>query len=74
MLQITYPLSHGVIRNFDDMLHGGSYTFENKLKINPRECKILLTEPPLNPNSNRQKDCYIHALKCDNILINLIST
>jgi actin-related protein 2 len=55
MLQITYPLSHGVIRNFDDMYHVWDYTFENKLKINAPDCKILLTEPPLNPIANRTK-------------------
>lgn len=55
MLQITYPLSHGVIRNFDDMYHVWDYTFDNKLKIDPHECKILLTEPPLNPVENRKR-------------------
>jgi len=29
--------------------------FQKKLKINPRECKILLTEPPMNPKANREK-------------------
>lgn len=23
--------------------------------MNPKECKILLTDPPLNPKSNREK-------------------
>jgi len=55
LLQISYPLSHGIIRNFDDMLHVWDYTFDNKLKIQPKDCKILLTEPPLNPTANRQK-------------------
>ena len=25
------------------------------MNINPRECKIMLTEPPMNPIKNRQK-------------------
>jgi len=53
MLQITYPLENGIVRNWDDMLHIWNYTFQEKLKINPHECKILLTEPPLNPHKNR---------------------
>ena len=28
---------------------------QEKLKINPTECKILLTEAPMNPAKNREK-------------------
>jgi len=31
-----------------------NYTFKDKLKINPGDHKILLTEPPLNPTKNRE--------------------
>ena len=32
------------------------YTFgEEKMNIDPKECKIMLTEPPMNPLKNRQK-------------------
>jgi actin-related protein 2 len=55
MLQITYPLDNGIIKSWDDMLYVWDYTFDQKLKIQPQDCKILLTEPPLNPKSNRQK-------------------
>ncbi|GAM24314.1 hypothetical protein SAMD00019534_074890 [Acytostelium subglobosum LB1] len=56
MLQITYPLENGIVRNWEDILHVWDYAFKEKLKINnPRECKILLTEPPMNPLANRQK-------------------
>jgi actin-related protein 2 len=54
MLQITYPLDNGIVRNWDDMLHVWDYTFNEKLKINPKECKIMLTEAPQNPVKNRQ--------------------
>jgi actin-related protein len=26
-----------------------------KLKVDPKDCKILLTEPPMNPLANREK-------------------
>jgi len=55
MLQITYPLDNGVIRNWEDMMYVWNYTFEEKLKINPAECKIMLTEAPMNPQQNRKK-------------------
>lgn len=43
-------------RNWEDMCHVWDYTFgKEKMNINPRECKILLTEPPMNPITNREK-------------------
>jgi actin-related protein 2 len=55
MLQITYPLDNGIVRNWDDMQHVWDYTFTEKLKVNPKECKIMLTEAPMNPVQNRKK-------------------
>jgi len=55
MLQITYPLENGIIRNWEEMGYIWDYTFNEKLKVDPHECKILLTEPPLNPINNRKK-------------------
>ncbi|XP_066583883.1 actin-related protein 2 isoform X1 [Prorops nasuta] len=56
MLQINYPMQNGIVRNWEDMCHVWDYTFgEKKMNINPRECKILLTEPPMNPLANREK-------------------
>jgi len=56
MLECSYPMDNGIVRNWDDMMHVWDYTFgETKLNINPTECKVLLTEPPLNPHKNREK-------------------
>ena len=57
MLDIKYPLSEGIVKNWDDMEILWDYTFNEKLKITPSECKILLTEAPRNPIKNRQKFC-----------------
>lgn len=54
-LQITQPLEHGIIKNWEDMRHLWNYTFDEKLKIDPAGRKILLTEPPMNPRANRQR-------------------
>eukprot|EP00697_Spironema_sp_BW2_P017887 gnl/Spiro4/9713_TR5165_c0_g1_i1.p1 gnl/Spiro4/9713_TR5165_c0_g1~~gnl/Spiro4/9713_TR5165_c0_g1_i1.p1 ORF type:complete len:438 (-),score=115.92 gnl/Spiro4/9713_TR5165_c0_g1_i1:128-1381(-) len=51
-LEITYPMETGIIKNQEDMYHLWDYTFR-KLEINPRECNVLLTEPPFNPKSNK---------------------
>lgn len=38
------------------MCHVWDYTFgKEKMNIDPKECKILLTEPPMNPTTNREK-------------------
>jgi len=55
MLQVTYPLDNGIIRNWDDMQYVWDYTFHEKLKIQPKDCKIMLTEAPMNPAQNRKK-------------------
>lgn len=56
MLEVNYPMENGMVRNWEDMLHVWDYTFgQEKLNINPSECKILLTEPPMNPTRNREK-------------------
>uniref|UniRef100_S4RSH4 Actin-related protein 2 n=1 Tax=Petromyzon marinus TaxID=7757 RepID=S4RSH4_PETMA len=56
MLEVNYPMENGIVRNWDDMKHLWDYTFgPDKLNVNTRECKILLTEPPMNPMKNREK-------------------
>jgi len=55
MLECTYPMENGMVRSWEDMQHVWDYTFNEKMKINPSECKIMLTEPPMNPTRNREK-------------------
>ncbi|KAM6997137.1 actin-related protein 2-B-like isoform 1-T1 [Tautogolabrus adspersus] len=56
MLEVNYPMENGIVRNWDDMKHLWDYTFgTEKLNIESRNCKILLTEPPMNPTKNREK-------------------
>lgn len=58
-LQVTQPMEHGIVKNWEDMKHLWDYTFSEKLKINPEGRKVLLTEPPMNPRANRQKMCQV---------------
>lgn len=56
MLELSYPMENGIVRNWEEMCHIWDYTFgETKLNLDPTECKVLLTEPPMNPNKNREK-------------------
>uniref|UniRef100_A0A7I4BN55 Actin-related protein 2 n=1 Tax=Physcomitrium patens TaxID=3218 RepID=A0A7I4BN55_PHYPA len=54
-LEVTYPITNGIVQNWEDMGHIWDHTFYNILKVDPSECKILLTDPPLNPTKNREK-------------------
>ena len=54
-LSLSYPVERGVVTNWDDyevLLH---HTFYNELRMNPDEHPVLMSEPALNPKSNREK-------------------
>jgi len=51
---VTYPIENGIVKDWNDIEHIWDYTFNEKLKVDTQQCKILLTEPPLNPHKNRQ--------------------
>lgn len=52
-------MENGIIVNWEDMTHLWDYTFYEALGVDPKGRKILLTEPPMNPTSNRQKMCEV---------------
>jgi len=54
MLQTSYPITNGIVHNWEDMIHLYNYTFGERLQIDPREHKIMLTEAANNPKRNRQ--------------------
>ncbi|EGD76875.1 actin [Salpingoeca rosetta] len=55
MLEVSYPMDNGIVRNWEDMELVWDHTFYEKMKIDPTQSKVLLTEPPLNPKKNREK-------------------
>lgn len=58
-------MANGMVRNWEDMHHIWDYTFgPEKMNIDPTECKIMLTEPPMNPTRNREKLIEVHF--CEN--------
>jgi len=56
MLETSYPVVEGIVKDWEGMQHLWDYTFE-KMKINPADHKILLTEPPSNPKKNKELMC-----------------
>lgn len=57
MLDVSYPLVNGQVKDWDGMKHLWDYTFHERLQVDTTEHKILLTEPPMNPLNNRVQMC-----------------
>jgi len=55
VLQIRYPIEHGVITNWEDMEKIWHYTFYNEMRVSPEDHNVLLTEAPMNPKQNRER-------------------
>jgi len=57
MLETSYPVENGIVRDWEGMGHLWDYTFFDRMKIDPKEHKIMLTEPPSNPVENKKRMC-----------------
>lgn len=40
MLEVNYPMENGIVRNWDDMKHVWDYTFNEKLQVDTKGCKV----------------------------------
>ncbi|XP_065926205.1 actin-like [Magallana gigas] len=54
ILTLRYPINRGIVTNWEDMQKIWHHTFYNELRVVPEEYPILLTEPPLNPTTQRK--------------------
>jgi actin-related protein len=54
VLNLTYPIVDGQIKNWDQMCEVWDYCF-HALDINPKEHRFLITEPPMTAHANREK-------------------
>ncbi|KAG4190165.1 hypothetical protein ERO13_A07G015650v2, partial [Gossypium hirsutum] len=55
MLGLSYPIEHGIARDWEAMERFWEHAFDNELRVNIHEHPVLLTEAPLNPRNNREK-------------------
>ncbi|KAM7538490.1 hypothetical protein Aperf_G00000077195 [Anoplocephala perfoliata] len=59
VLTLQYPVENGIIKNWDDIEKIWHHTFYDELRVLPEDQACLLTEPPRNPKSNREKMCEV---------------
>uniref|UniRef100_UPI00398E6C63 actin, cytoplasmic-like n=1 Tax=Pristiophorus japonicus TaxID=55135 RepID=UPI00398E6C63 len=59
ILHLIYPIQHGLITDWTEMEVLWRHTFENELRIDIQEHPIVMTEPPNNPQKNREKTTEI---------------
>lgn len=60
LLNIKYPMEHGVVRDWNDMERIWQYIYsKDQLQTFSEEHPVLLTEAPLNPRRNREKSAEI---------------
>ncbi|KAL6032566.1 hypothetical protein STEG23_009087 [Scotinomys teguina] len=55
ILNLKYPIEHGLITNWNDMETIWCHTFYKELRVAPEEHPVLLTEALLDPKANREK-------------------
>ncbi len=55
ILNISNPIEHGIIKDWDDMEKIWKHTFFVELKVSPDEHPVLLTEAPLISKDNKEK-------------------
>lgn len=60
LLNIRYPMEHGVVTDWNDMERIWQYIYsKDQLQTFSEEHPVLLTEAPLNPRRNREKAAEI---------------
>jgi len=55
ILTLKYAVEHGIVEDWDNMEKIWNHCFTNVLQVKASEHNVMLTEAPLNPNSNREK-------------------
>eukprot|EP00485_Elphidium_margaritaceum_P012698 CAMPEP_0202706582 /NCGR_PEP_ID=MMETSP1385-20130828/18982_1 /ASSEMBLY_ACC=CAM_ASM_000861 /TAXON_ID=933848 /ORGANISM="Elphidium margaritaceum" /LENGTH=460 /DNA_ID=CAMNT_0049365087 /DNA_START=50 /DNA_END=1432 /DNA_ORIENTATION=+ len=60
LCKLSYPIQGGVVTNWNDMIQLWQYLYTDVLNVDIKQHPVLLTEPPLNPISNRIRTTQIY--------------
>eukprot|EP00419_Tripos_fusus_P016030 CAMPEP_0172753710 /NCGR_PEP_ID=MMETSP1074-20121228/156531_1 /TAXON_ID=2916 /ORGANISM="Ceratium fusus, Strain PA161109" /LENGTH=89 /DNA_ID=CAMNT_0013586451 /DNA_START=57 /DNA_END=323 /DNA_ORIENTATION=+ len=55
VLSLSYPVEHGVVKDWGDMEKVWHYTFYDALRVNPEDHAVVVSEAPMNPKKNRER-------------------
>ncbi|CAE8640972.1 unnamed protein product [Polarella glacialis] len=55
VLSLSYPIEHGIVKDWSDMEKVWHYTFFDALRVNPEEHAVVVSEAPMNPRKNRER-------------------
>ncbi len=55
VMRITYPLEHGIVKDWDGFVKLVDFAFKECLGVDPSKHPVLMTEAPLNPRNAREK-------------------
>mmetsp|Transcript_57666 Transcript_57666/g.134325 ORF Transcript_57666/g.134325 Transcript_57666/m.134325 type:complete len:377 (+) Transcript_57666:60-1190(+) len=55
VLALSYPIEHGIVKDWSDMEKVWHHTFFDALRVNPEEHAVVVSEAPMNPRKNRER-------------------
>merc|ERR1719446_652873 len=55
VLSLSYPLEHGIVKDWSDMEKVWHHTFYDALRVNPEDHAVIVSEPCMNPKKNRER-------------------
>jgi len=55
VLTLSYPIEHGVVKDWSEMEKVWHHTFFDALRVNPEEQPCIVSEAPMNPKKNRER-------------------
>lgn len=55
LLCLSYPIEHGIVKDWSEMEKVWHHTFFDALRINPEDQACVVSEAPMNPKKNRER-------------------
>lgn len=55
VLTLSYPIEHGVVKDWSEMEKVWHHTFFDALRVNPEDQPCIVSEAPMNPKKNRER-------------------
>ncbi len=63
VLNLRFPIEHGIVTNWDDLEKIWHHTFYNELRVAPEDQPVLISEPPLSPAAQGERKAQVAVTK-----------